>query len=74
MASVQWSIDMAESIANVTRGRGTKRDAFNIGAGYVLAGLSAIPVGGFADDAARGTTTLYRAGADPSTPRCSHGS
>ncbi len=60
MASVQWSIDMAESIANVTRGQGTKRDALNIGAGYVLAGLSAIPVGGFADDAAKGTTYLYR--------------
>ena len=53
MASVQWSIDMAYSLANVSRGQGTRADAVNIAAGYVFMGLSAMPGGGAADDAAR---------------------
>ena len=46
MDSAQPGIDMAYSIGNVAQGHGTKQDAVNIGWGYVMAGLSAIPMGG----------------------------
>jgi RHS repeat-associated protein len=54
MANVQWSIDMSHSIAEASRGRGTKRDAVNIGLGYGMMILSVLPETGLADDALRG--------------------